>query len=111
MTPLQVRFRGGNASGGRIVLLPGAFGRTVLPKWPLWAHLFYSRYSTVFQSLGGRASARRVSNEPCFRQAHCFMWGRLRFLSVLPKTHVCPLPHVGFLDTWGLDPKWGRFPI
>ena len=37
----QVGFRGGNASGRRIVLLPGAFwARMVLPKWPFWAHLF-----------------------------------------------------------------------
>ena len=39
---------------------------------------------TVFQSLGGHASARRVSHNSCFRQAHCFMQWRLRFFPVLP---------------------------
>ena len=62
-------------------------GRTVLPKWPLWARLFYSVF-TVFQSLWGHASARHVSPEPCFCQAHCFVQGPLRFLPV-PRNPTC----------------------
>ena len=54
----QVGFWGSNASGGRIVLLPGAFWAHVLPKWPFWAHLFYS----VFYSVSELTTA-------CFRQA------------------------------------------
>ena len=71
------------------------FGRTVLPKWPLWAHLFYSVF-IVFQSLGGHASARRLSRDPCFCQAHCFVQGPLRFLPV-PPNPTCAHSHI-----WGL---------
>ena len=65
-----VGFRGSNASGGRIVLLPG-----------------------VFQSLAGQASARRVSHKPCFRQAHCFVQGLWRFLC--GRFHICGFPKKG----------------
>ena len=51
---------------------------------------------TVFQRLGGHASARRVSHEPCFRQAHCFVQGPLRFFPVLPNP-TCTRSHI-----WGL---------
>ena len=51
----------------------------------------------MFQSLGGHASARRVSHEPCFRQAHCFVQGPLRFLPVLPNP-TCARSHI-----WGLS--------
>ena len=50
----------------------------------------------MFRSLGGYASARRVSHKPCLRQAHCFMQGPLRFL------------HLGFAD---LDGVGGNFPF
>ena len=44
----KVGFRGSNSSGGGIVLFYQAhFGRTVLPRWPLWAHLFYSVVDSV----------------------------------------------------------------
>ena len=84
----QVGFRGSNASGGRIVLLPGAFGRTVLPKWPLWAHLFYS---VVFYSV---SEFRRA----CFRQARVartvlppgalFRAGAFALPPCAPKSHM-----------------------
>ena len=45
---------------------------------------------TVFQTLGGHASARRMSHKPCFRQAHCFTQAPLRFLPVpLNPTRAC----------------------
>ena len=50
---------------------------------------------TMFHSLGGHASARRVSHKLCFCLAHCFMQGCLRFLLVPPKSHMCPLPPLG----------------
>ena len=78
----QVGFQGSNAPA--LCFYQAYFGRTVLPKWPLWAHLFYSVYFTAFQSSGGHASARRVSHKPCFCQAHCFMQAPLRFLPVPP---------------------------
>ena len=41
-------FRGSNASGRRIVCFYQAhFGSAVLPKWPFWAHLFYSVFYSV----------------------------------------------------------------
>ena len=48
----------------------------------------------MFQGLGGQASARRVSHKLCFRQAHCFMQGPLRFLPVPQIPHV-PAPTYG----------------
>ena len=64
------------------------FGRTVLPKWPLWAHLFYS----VFYSV---SELRRA----CFRQARVAR-------AVLPPSALFragalalpPIPHLGLSD-------------
>ena len=56
-------------------------------------------YFTVFRSFGGHASARRVSLEPCFRQAHCFVQGPLRFLPV-PPNPTCAPSHI-----WGFPIK------
>ena len=83
----QVGFRGSNASGGRIVLLPGAFRRTVLPKWPLWAHIFF----TVFQSFVLPPSACRTSRSSARRIVSC---RGVCASSLCPKSHMCPLPHV-----------------
>ena len=60
-------------------------------------------YLTVFQSLGGRASTKRVSHEPCFRQGHCFVQGPLRFLPV-PPNPTCARPHI-----WGFPKFTGSF--
>ena len=104
-------FRGSNASGGRIVLLPGAF----------WAHdaskmatlgasstLHCNLHNfTVFQSLGGHASASRVSHEPCFCQAHCFVQGPLRFLIVPPNNPTCARSHIWGLPIWGGGKTYG----
>ena len=43
---------------GALCFYQAHFGRTVLPKWPFWAHLFYSVFYSVSEF--GRA---------CFRQA------------------------------------------
>ena len=93
----QVGFRGSNASGGRIVLLPAAFWAHVLPKWPLWAHLFYSVFYSVSEL--GRA---------CFRQAHVaravlppnkmFRARAFALPPCAPKSHMCPVPHLGASD-------------
>ena len=53
-------------------------------------------YFPLFESLGGRPSAKRVSHEPCFRQAHCFVQEPLRFLHV-PPNPTCARSHI-----WGL---------
>ena len=47
----QVGFRGSNASGGRIVLLPSAFWAHDASKMAISAHLFYS----VFYSVSSRS--------------------------------------------------------
>ena len=80
------------------VFLPCAFWAHVLPKWPLWAHLFYS----VLYSVSGLRRA-------CFRQARVaqtvlpsgalfraadFQGGSTRH-PCAPKSHMCPLPHLG----------------
>ena len=49
----------------------------------------------VFQSLGGHASARRVSHEPCFRETKCLVQGPVRFLPALPNP-TCARSHI-----WG----------
>ena len=86
---------------GTLCFYQAHFGRTMLPKWPLWAHLFYFVF-TVFQSLGGHAAAKRVSPEPCFRQAHCFVQRPLRFLPV-PPNPTCARSHI-----WGVSESLGR---
>ena len=78
------------------------FGRTVLPKWPFWAHLFYA----VFYSI---SELRRA----CFRQAHVaravllpgalFRARAFALPPCAPKSQLCPLPHLGLSETchWG----------
>ena len=73
------------------------FGRTVLPKRPFWAHLFCS----VFYSA---SELRRA----CFREAcvaqpvlppgALFHTVAFALLHCAPKSHMCPLPHLGFSD-------------
>ena len=86
---------------GLAMLLVGAlcfyqahFGRTVLPKWPLWAHLFYP----VFYSV---SELRRA----CFRQARVaravlppgalFRAGAFALPPCASKSHMRPPPHLG----------------
>ena len=93
----KVGFRDSNASGGRIVLLPGAFWVHVLPKWPLWARLFYSVIYSV-------SELRRA----CFRQARVaravlpphalFRAGAFALPPCAPKSHMCRLPHLGLSE-------------
>ena len=82
-------FRGGNASGRRIVLPPGAFWTHGASKMRLVGRIFLLCMYSVSES--GRAS---------FRQAHCFVQGPLRFFPVLPNP-TCTRSHI-----WGL-PKSG----
>ena len=79
------RPRGSQEGASLLLRRQGGFYRT----------LSFILYFAVFQSLGGHASARRVSHKPCFRQAHCFVQGPLRFLLV-PPNPTCALSHV-----WG----------
>ena len=76
----QVGFQGSIASGGRIVLLPGAFWRTCFQN----AH--FGRISstlcfTVFRSLGALLHAGAFALPPR-----------------APKSHICPLPHLGLSE-------------
>ena len=57
MTPIW-GFRVATHSVGTLCFYQAHFGRTMLPKWPLWAHLFYP----VFYSV---SELRRI----CFREA------------------------------------------
>ena len=78
---------------GALCFYQAHFGRTVLPNGH-FGRICSTLYFTVFQNLGGHASARRVSHEPCFRQAHCFVQGPLRFLP-LPPNPTCARSHIG----------------
>ena len=87
------------------------FGRTVLPKWPFWAHLFYSVFYHV-------SELRRA----CFRQARVaramlppgalFRAGAFALPPCAPKSHMRPLPHLGVSErstyTKG-NARWGVF--
>ena len=82
---------------GALCFCQSHFGRTVLPKWPLWAHLFY----TVFYSI---SELRRT----CFRQARVarpvlppgalFRATAFALPPSAPKPQLCPLPHLGLSD-------------
>ena len=102
----QVWFQGSNASGGRIVLLPRRIlGARCFQNGHFGAHLFYSVLFFSVQSLGGHASAKRVSHELCFRQAHCFVQGPLRFLPVPrhptgARSHIWGFPTSLERKTW-----------
>ena len=79
---------------GALCFYQAHFGRTVLPKWPFWAHLFYPVFYSVSEF--GRA---------CFRQARVaramlppgalFRARAFAFLPCAPKSHLHPLPHSG----------------
>ena len=92
---------------GALCFCQAHFGRTVLPKWPLWAHLFYA----VFYSI---SELRRA----CFRQARVaravlppgtlFRARAFALPFCAPKSQLCPLPHLGLVEdrTWTLsDPN------
>ena len=79
---------------GALCFYQAHFGRTVLPKWPFWKHLVYS----VVYSF---SELRRA----CFRQARVaravlppgalFRAGAFALPPCAPKSHLCPLPHLG----------------
>ena len=91
-------FRVASLPVGALCFYQAHFGRTVLPKWPFWAHLFYSTFYSVSEF--GRA---------CFRQARVtwamfppgalFRAGAFTFLPCAPKSHLHPLPHLGPSDS------------
>ena len=86
---------------GALCFYQAHFGRRVLPKWPLWAHLFYP----VFYSV---SELRRA----CFRQARVaravlppgalFRAGALHFLPV-PPNPTCARPHIWGFPIFGLS--------
>ena len=73
------------------------FGRTTLPKWLLWAHLFYSVFYSVL-----------ALTRACFRQARVaqavlppgafFHAGAFALPPRVPKSHMCPHPHLGLSE-------------
>ena len=95
-------FRGSNASGGRIVLLPGAF----------WAH-GASKMATLGASL--LPSIYSVSElwRACFRQARVaravlppgalFRAGAFALPPCAPKSHMRPLPHLGVSEKFSSE--------
>ena len=86
---------------GALCFYQAHFGRTCFQNGH-FGRISSTQYFTVFRSLGGHASARRVSQEPCFRQAHCFVRGLLRFHPV-PPNPTCAHSHI-----WGFPSVWLR---
>ena len=107
--------------GFRVAMLPvGAlcfyqahFGRTVLPKWPFWAHLFYPAFYSVSEFRRACFREARVAR-PVLPPGALFHAVAFALLPCAPKSHMCPLPHLGFSDFsdgGGLqarEPRWPR---
>ena len=100
----QVGFWVAMLSVGAMCYYQAHFGRTVLPKWPLWAHLFYSVVYSV-------SELRRA----CFRQARVaravlppsvlFGAGAFALPPCSPKSHMRLLPHLGVsVQGWVASP-------
>ena len=75
-------------------------GRTVLPKWPLWAHLFYSVFYSVSElrraSLFRQARVARAVLPPVDAM---FRAGAFALPPcATAKSHMCPLPHLGLSE-------------
>ena len=80
---------------GALCFCQAHFGRTVLPKWPLWAHLFYA----VFYNI---SELRRA----CFRQARVARavlppgaLFRARAFALPPCAPKSQLPHLGLSES------------
>ena len=72
------------------------FGRTVLPKWPLRAHLFYSVFYSVLELSFRQVHVARAVLLP----SALFRAGALRFLPVPPNPTTCACSHIwGFPKT------------
>ena len=73
------------------------FGRTVLPKRPLWVHLFYSVFYSVSELR--RACFRQVRvAEVVLPPSALFRAGAFALPPCATKSHMCPLPHLGVSD-------------
>ena len=79
---------------GALCFYQAHFGRTVLPKWPLW-RISSTPYFTVSQSLAGHASARGVSHE--LLRAGAFA------LPPCPQIPHAPAPTLGGFGLWGVS--------
>ena len=104
MTP-KWGFRVAMRPVGALCFYQAHFGRTVLPKWPLWVYLFYS----VFYSV----SELRIA---CFRQAHVagavLPPGALFRTRAFALPPLCPqFPHVPASTFWGFRELLGRYGI
>ena len=93
-------FRGSNASGGRIVLLPCAcWAQGETTQWPLWAHPFY--WVSVCYSVSELRKAcfcqARVA-QAVLPQSAVFHAGASAHPPCDPKSHIGTLPHLGFSD-------------
>ena len=81
------------------MLLPGAFWAHVLPKWPFWAHLLYSLFYTVSELRTACLRQARVA-QAMLPPGALFHAGAFALPPRAPKSHMCPLPHLGLSDWW-----------
>ena len=78
---------------GALCFYQAHFGRTMLPKWPFWAHLFYSVFHSVSEL--GRACFRqacRTSSASAKRIVSC---SGLCISSLYPQIPHAPAPTFG----------------
>ena len=81
---------------GALCFYQAHFGRTVLPN--RFGRISSTLYVTVFQSLGGHTSARRVA-QAMLPPGALFHAGAFALPPCAPKSHMRPLPHLGLSES------------
>ena len=80
---------------GALCFYQAHFGRTVLPKWPLWAHLFHSVFYNVSELRRACFCQARVARAVLLPVVRA---GAFALPPCAPKSHMRPLPHLGVSD-------------
>ena len=78
---------------GALCFYHAHFGRTCFQNGH-FGRISSTLYFTVFRSLGGHASARRVA-QAVLPSGALFRAGDFTLHPCAPKSHMCPLPHLG----------------
>ena len=82
---------------GALCLYQAHFGRAMLLQNGHFGRISSTLYFTVFPSLGGHASARRVTRA-VLPPGALFHASAFTFPPFAPKSHLHPLPHLGVSD-------------
>ena len=88
---------------GALCFYQAHFGRTVLPKWPFWAHLFYSVFYSVSELRRARLCQAHVVRA-VLPPGALLRAGAFALPPCAPKSHMRPLPHLGVSDSCSTAP-------